>query len=160
MAESSRVPAAEMPKTAVEIHWEIKQLQKEIGEYNVQITEARKECREAEKDDDPGRMLQEHLKYRTAWALMHKKELDMYDRLLEYFDKSHSLENAPVATVSQTLSNKLTMIGKQIKLGLAGQKHCNTMKMPLLVEYHDETHARLLPAKNEAPAKLRSFNAN
>ena len=160
MAESIGVPAAELPKTAVEIHWEIKKLQKEIGEYNVRITESRKECREAEQDDNPGRMLQEHLKYRTAWAIMHKKEIDMYDRLLDYFDKTHSLENASVTSVSETLSTKLTMIRNQINLGLAGQNHCHTMKMPLLVEYHDERHARLLSAKNEAAAKLRSLNMN
>ena len=71
------------------------------------------------------------------------------------------VDNTPVKAVSETSStNYLTMIGKQINLAVVGQKHCNTMKMPLLAEYHDERHARLLAAKNEAAVKLRSLNAN
>ena len=155
MAESSSsIRAAELPLTAAGIHTEIKVLKKKISEYNVRIAEARDECSKAEEDENAGRMLKEHLKYRTAWALTHDMEFKMYDHLLEYYDKTNSLDNTSVQSQLQTLITKMNMLDKQIDLTIAGCQHCCTMKMPHLVKRHDERQERLMAAKSEAAARL------
>ena len=86
----------------------MKQLEKEISEYNVRKAEAWNESREAERKSNPGLMLRERFKYRAAWAVSH--ECDLHDQYLEYFDMKHSLEKASTKSARETLTSKLTLI--------------------------------------------------